>query len=490
MELLSKLAELGGEKVDANNDVIFRGKQIILPETLSYETAIEFLDGKRRDEEQVVEVHHKCKYRPFDGAMALKRVFETIGGMWTQKPIDMGIFGIDPPHLVSVPVSATKSEQVPWGAIQVPFMPGVVFYTQEVRDPDLGPLFQITVECPKKYRKQVEGIFKMIDLDLGANSIYRGKAIDGATQPQFLALSGVDPSKVTYSDEVLAQLEANVWTTFRHTDVLRQLKMAIKRAVLLHGTYGTGKTLAAYLTAIEAVKAGWTFVYVRPDQDLIQCMQTARLYSPACVFFEDLDAIQVQTNGDRDKTSIILDAFDGLAVKGVDVLVLLTTNHPEDITPAMLRPGRVDSVIEIGPLDRQGLERLVRSHIDPDVLEAEVNWDAVEEAFEGFVPAFVVEALGRSRRYVVARTGQAPTRITTEDLVHAAGGLRPQLDLMNRKPGEEPPTVEEILTQHVTHEVQAIVDSSLVYCSDCRAMHPQNQHEMGRPDKKKATSKK
>lgn len=487
--LLATLAELGGSKM-ASDDVVFEGKRIVLPENLSMETAIEYLNEKRHDEEQSVNTHKTFNYRPYDGAAALKRVFEKIGGMWTQKPIDMGpFFGIDPPHLVSVQVSPTKSEQVPWGAVQVGFLPGCTFYTQVKHDPDLGPLFQLTVEGPKKYKHQIEGVFRMVKEELEARSIYRGQAIDGAEHPQFLNLKGVDPKRVTYSDEVLAQLNANVFTTIEHADVLQSLGMPIKRAVLLEGPYGTGKTLAAYLTAQRAVPAGWTFIYVRPNQDLMLCLQTARLYEPAVVFFEDLDAIQPK-NGDRDSASIILDAFDGIAAKGARVLVLLTTNHPEDIHKGMVRPGRLDAVIHIGALDQEGIERLIRAHIAEEVLDPEVDFASIYEAMAGYVPAFAVEAIGRANRYAISRTGKPPKTLTTSDFVEAANGLRAQLNLMLDDGTEKRVTLEDSFRETVRAEVHTIVGESLYYCDTCGEVHAQNLHPAGRPDLKKTLSKK
>lgn len=483
LQLLATLAELGGSKL-AESDIVFQGKKIVLPENLSTESAIEVLQGKMRDEKQEVDFHGDFNYRPYDGAAALMRVFERIGGMWTQKPIDMGFFGIDPPHLISVPVSPTRSVQVPWGQIQVPFLPGVSFFTQVQHNPDLGPLFRITVHGPKMYKHQVQGVFKMIEEELKNHSIYRGQAIDGAEWPQYLPLHGVDERKVTYSDEVLAQLNANVWTTIEYTDVLRKLNMPIKRAVLLEGPYGTGKTLAAYLTGKRSVASGWTFIYVRPDQDLLLCMQTARLYSPACVFFEDLDAIQPK-NGDRDSTSMILDAFDGIAAKGVDVLVLLTTNHAELIHKGMVRPGRLDAVIHIGALDQEGIERLIRSHIADEVLDKSLDFAAIYQAMEGYVPAFAVEAIHRTNRYAISRTGKPPETLTTEDFVNAAAGLRDQLKLMLDDKDEKKITIEELLGGQIKGTVKEVVDALPYYCSDCQEVHRVDVHEPGRPDKPK-----
>jgi hypothetical protein len=91
---------------------------------------------------------------------------------------------------------------------------------------------------------------------------------------------------------------------------MRDEKMPLKRAILFEGDYGTGKTLAAFLTAQIATANGWSFHYCRPGRDNIATvMKTARLYQPAVVFFEDVDTIA--EGGDADDVSQLLDIFDG-----------------------------------------------------------------------------------------------------------------------------------------------------------------------------------
>src|SRR6185436_54082 len=97
-----------------------------------------------------------------------------------------------------------------------------------------------------------------------------------------------------------------VWTLLEHTQRMRELGMPLKRAVLFEGDYGTGKTLGAFLTAQIAVDNGWSFHYCRPGRDNIEeVMQTARLYQPSVVFFEDVDTLT--ESGDRDTVSRLLD---------------------------------------------------------------------------------------------------------------------------------------------------------------------------------------
>ncbi len=429
-KLLDTLAEIGG-KLTAEEDVIFSGTKIQLPANMELGDAINFLREKQAEDEHPMAFHRVFNYRPWDGAratmMALKRAF----GMLRQKSIP-SFFGDILPELVTIPVSPTETEQVPWGAMAIPMLPGATFYLQEAHDAEMGQLFKLACEGPRKYRHHIEGIFRLVDEELKTNSLYRGKAFDGQTKPQFLDLSAVDPDKVIYSEEVMVQLEANVWSLMRYTDTMNDLGVPLKRAVLFEGPYGTGKTLGAYLTAKVAQEHGWTFVYCRPGRDnLGEVMSTARLYQPAVVFFEDLDNLaDSTTSADIDHVSALLDIFDGIQAKGTRLIAVLTTNHADRIQKGMVRPGRLDAVIHIGELDAHGFHRMIEAMVPAALLEDDMGWDQIAEAMQGFLPAFAREAIDRAVRYNVARNQGTATRLGTDDFVRAAHGLRPQLELM------------------------------------------------------------
>ncbi len=156
-------------------------------------------------------------------------------------------------------------------------------------------------------------------------------------------------------------------------------------------------------------------------------MRTAKLYQPAVVFFEDMD--EVSDGGSADTVTQLLDAFDGLTAKGTELMVILTTNHAERIHKGMLRPGRLDAVLHIGALDAAGVGRMIKRNVPKDLLGT-VDVTEVFAHMEGFMPAFVKEAIDRAKRYSLARNKGKIKVLTTQDFVLAADGLRPQLDLM------------------------------------------------------------
>ena len=277
-------------------------------------------------------------------------------------------------------------------------------------------------------------------------------SITGGSEPLFLDVNKIDENKVIYSEEVMVQLNANLWSLLQHTDVMRELNLPLKRAVLLEGPYGTGKTLAGMLTAQKAQANGWTYILCRTGQDdLKDVLRTAQIYAPAVVWFEDIDT--VAAGGSADDISSLLDMLDGITSKGAEVVAAFTTNFVEKIQKGVMRPGRLDAVIHIGHLDQSGFQRLIENLVPAKIL-GEIDYEHVANAFAGFLPAFAAEAINRAMRYSIARNGGYPDVITTDDLVDAALGLRPQLKLMEEaKEGASNTTIDDLIGELVVDKL-------------------------------------
>lgn len=445
VEALAQLRKLGGE-LFKEEDIIFEGTKLIVPEKMSLKDLEKYIQLKMAEEAETAEWHRTYRFRPWDGAAALERAFRDTFGQLIHTGVK-SLFGKEPPQFVEIEVGFREYQTIPWGVMKLGFMPDVEFELGATRDPEYGLLFQLHASGPKRRRYEVEGIFQLVDAELNRQSLYRGKAFDGAQKPGFIDLERVTKDKVVYAEDVFTQLEASVWTPIRWARELRSAGVQLKSAVLLHGTFGVGKTLAAYLTAQECVANGWTFILVRPGQDdFNEAIQTARLYEPAVVFIEDLDTI-ASAEQEQDRISHLLDVFDGVRSKGAEVMVVLTTNYPEKIHKGMVRPGRLDAVIEITAPDREGIIRLCKTltpehlldssipdetYTDPETKETVWGWDAVAEAMDSYLPAFVREACDRAVKYALARVHGKVDEIliTGEDLMNAGRGLRPQFDLM------------------------------------------------------------
>lgn len=446
LSIITLLGELGGMSL-TDSSVEFTGQKIILPETFEGRLleAANYLANLHESLEKHYEYSEVFNYRPFDGAHAFQNVLKNIfgsAGLGKNRP--RTFFSPErPPQMLTINTGVNQTTQVPWGQVEFPQLE-CTFTLAESHDRERGSLFHLGVDAPKKFQKQVKALFEMVKVELAERSIYKGKAINGAKRPEFVDLTKIDPNKVIYSDSVLTQLDANLWSLLRHTEVMRANGIPLKRAVLLEGPYGTGKTLAGTLTAKEAVDNNWTYLLCRTGKDdLYETLNTAQLYAPSVVWFEDIDTLA--KGGTDSEIARLLDALDGAQSKGQEVIAGFTTNFVERIQKGVLRPGRIDAIIHIGELDASGLKKLVKSLIKPELL-GEINYDALTGAFKGFMPAFVAESINSALRYAIARTHGHPDKIETLDIVEAANALRRQLDLMNGAgEGSNAPTVDSVM---------------------------------------------
>ena len=425
--ILTKLAELGGSQFQESS-IERSGTKLRIPATMTPQRAVKHIEAFIEAEEEVTAFTRTFPYRPWDGAAATERAIRVLTGTSGIGKAQVSFFGKNPPQRMTVATGVDETIEVPWGIIEVPLFDGEL-RLDSFADREYGTLFVINAYAPKKFAGSINGLFNLIQEELEQRSIYKGKAFNGGETPEFIDLSSVDPTTVVYSDDVMVSLDTNIWAMLEHSDAMRREGVSLKRSVLLHGPYGTGKTLGGILTAQKATANGWTFIKARPGQDnAAEVLQTARLYSPAVVFIEDVDTF-ARAGHSPEAMSKLLDSFDGISAKGVEILNIMTTNHKHLISKGMLRPGRLDALIEIAELDLGGVTRMVKSLVPEDQLD-DINYERVYEHMAGYLPAFVRESIDRAKLASISRGNGELLPLNTTDLCNGASMLRAQYDLM------------------------------------------------------------
>src|ERR1700733_12963063 len=94
--LLQRLAEAGG-KLTAEEDIIFEGTKIVLPQNMDVKDAIRFLREKEEEDERSMSFNRTFRFRPWDGARATMKALKKPFGMASQRAI-MTMFGPEPPE--------------------------------------------------------------------------------------------------------------------------------------------------------------------------------------------------------------------------------------------------------------------------------------------------------------------------------------------------------------------------------------------------------
>lgn len=454
---LEALRKLGGMTFHPEEQIIFEGNKIKLPVGTTIPQNMKALAEYQQEQEQRISYGRTYNYRPWDVAYVAVQALSKHFGLTSHK----GTF-MSPPALIDVQVDIGKVVQVPWGVFQISQLPNVKFSFGDDTN-DYGLVGRIGASGPKENAAEVQGVFNLVEQELALNSIYKGKAIDGQTMPNFIDVRSLDETKIVYSEEVLSTLQASVFGPLMFPEASRKLGLPLKKAVLLKGEFGTGKTLFLKWAAKVAVEADqpWTAITVRPGRDNVEdALKTARAYAPALVMVEDVDTV-ASADLETERISKMLDMFDGMDAKGQDVMVILTTNYAEQLHAGMLRPGRLDDIIEIGAPDAQGITKLVQANTDPSCLSDTIEWDRVAEAMDGYLPAFVVRAAAKAvESYVFRNDGETENiQLDTEDLVAAAHRLRPHWDLHRRaKTGHEEPELDRAVKHLVALAIEGKLD--------------------------------
>jgi transitional endoplasmic reticulum ATPase len=469
-ELLGKLDALGGQNV-TEDSLVFAGTQFILPEQMAgkIDEVVDFLTDWDQQQNAEFEFVRTFNFKPADGAAAFQRAMKRVFGTTGIGKATYSFFGKQPPQYRSIPCGPRgQTLQVPWGKINFSLLDATFVLGAAMTD-EYGIVFQIAVTAPKKHQARIEGFFKVIEDELVNASIYKGRAITAhPEEPQFIDTSGVDKAKIIYRPEVYEQLDVNLWAPMRYTEQLRAADVPLKRAVLLEGPNGTGKTLAGLRTAQVAEEFGWTFIIVRAGDDPFAALNTAKMYAPAVVWVEDLDVIAsagISANEGRKAIAKVLDLLDGVQAKGAEVMAGFTSNFAEKLDKSVVRPGRLDAVIPVGALDDDGYRRLVTVLVGQLLNTDEIAWEQVAEAYEGFLPSFAAEAALRAIRYSITRNAGQPKQIDTKDLVDAAFGMRSHLELMeNAQHGDHDVTTMDVriqeLVQHAVNNTKGKMVSS------------------------------
>ncbi len=447
-------------------EVVHHGEKLTIPEGMTVKQAINLLQRREKYLNTYVNISEKFDVFPFDGAYALSQVIIKRYGWAEGVPIP-GMFGETKPQVLKIPSSPTEKVDVPWGQFSLPNINGKLS-TGIDRSQNGRAVFVLNAEVKREAEPTIRALFDDLREYLRHNSLYRGKAIkirfrDDAgepvamPEPEFMDLSGIHPEGLILNDDLAASLNANLFTPITRVKDCMQNGIKVKRGILLGGNYGTGKTLAATVAAKLAQDNGITYVYTPRANELGDAIAFAKQYqSPACVVFcEDIDR---QVTGARTvEMDDILNILDGIDTKSENIITVLTTNHLDHVNQAMLRPGRLDAIINVEEPDAKTAERLVR-HYGGNAINEEEDLTEVGEALQGQIPAVIEESVKRAKLFQLALLpeGHAVKDISAQALRQASVTMTTQINLLAEKPIIETPTLDLALGSVVKMHVDVV----------------------------------
>uniref|UniRef100_A0A8C7XTV9 AFG3-like AAA ATPase 1 n=1 Tax=Oryzias sinensis TaxID=183150 RepID=A0A8C7XTV9_9TELE len=201
-----------------------------------------------------------------------------------------------------------------------------------------------------------------------------------------------------------AKLEIMEFVNFlKNPQQYLDLGAKIPKGAVLSGPPGTGKTLLAKATAGEANVPFITvngseflemFVGVGPAR-VRDMFALARKNAPCILFIDEIDAVGRKRGGgnfggqsEQENTlNQLLVEMDGFNT-ATNVVVLAGTNRPDILDPALMRPGRFDRQIYIGPPDIKGRASIFKVHLRPIKVEPSLDKDALARRMAAATPGF------------------------------------------------------------------------------------------------------
>ena len=210
--------------------------------------------------------------------------------------------------------------------------------------------------------------------------------------------------EVTYEDigglhDEITKVREMVELPLKHPEIFEALGIEPPKGVLLHGPPGTGKTLMAKAVANET-HANFLLIngpeimskyYGQSEENLRKKFEEAEKNAPSIIFIDEIDAIaskREESRGEVERRVVaqMLALMDGLKSRG-RVIVIGATNIPNELDPALRRPGRFDREMEIGVPNIEGRLNILKIHTRNMPLAKNVNLKELSEITHGFVGA-------------------------------------------------------------------------------------------------------
>jgi len=317
------------------------------------------------------------------------------------------------------------------------------------------------------------------DIDLEADEI-DAELLESirVTESDFkAALKGIEPSAlrevfvevpdVTWDrvgglDDTKERLRETIQWPLDYPEVFESMDLQSAKGVLLYGPPGTGKTLLAKAVANEANS---NFISVKgpellnkyvgeSEKGVREVFEKARANAPTVVFFDEIDSIAGERGSNMGDSGVgervvsqLLTELDGIE-ELEDVVVVATTNRPDLIDSALLRPGRLDRHVHVPVPDEDARRAILDVHTRNKPLADDVDLDYLAGETANFVgadiEALVREATMNATREFInsvdpeeASESVGNVRITAEHFEEALSDISPSVDEEVREQYEE-----------------------------------------------------
>merc|ERR1711953_794924 len=205
----------------------------------------------------------------------------------------------------------------------------------------------------------------------------------------------VEKPDVTYDDiggckSEIEKIKEVVETPLLNPEKFINLGIDPPKGVLLYGPPGTGKTLIAKAVAnrtnacfIRVIGSELLQKYVGEGARMVREIFNMAKRKKACIiFFDEVDAFGGTRYAESDDNEVqrtmleLINQLDGFDSRG-NVKIIMATNRPDTLDPALLRPGRLDRKVEFGLPDLEGRIKILKIHTRVMSVEKNIRYELI-----------------------------------------------------------------------------------------------------------------
>lgn len=265
----------------------------------------------------------------------------------------------------------------------------------------------------------------------------------GTSNPSALRETVVEVPNVSWDDiggldKVKLELQETVQYPVEHPEKFLKYGMSPSRGVLFYGPPGTGKTLLAKAVATECQA---NFISIKgpellsmwfgsSEENVREIFDKARAAAPCVLFFDELDSIGGKRGmgagdaggaGDRVLNQLLTE-MDGVGANK-NVFVIGATNRPDNLDPALMRPGRLDQLIMIPLPDEPSRLSIFTAALRKSPVAPDVDLSFLAKATPGFSGADCVGIVQRASKLAIRQSIESDMRKDRErkERAQAAG---------------------------------------------------------------------
>ncbi|MGE3165810.1 MAG: 26S protease regulatory subunit [Planctomycetota bacterium] len=201
-------------------------------------------------------------------------------------------------------------------------------------------------------------------------------------------------------DEVKEEIRLKIIYPYQHPEQAKKYGVLGGGGILFYGPPGTGKTFLARAVAGET---DCPFYSVKPseilskwvgeaEKNVAAMFASARAREKAVIFIDEIEALAPRRSENQSSVMArlvpqILAELEGFAGRREGLLFLGATNEPWSLDPAILRPGRFDERIYIGPPDPPAVLKLLEMNLEDRPLAPDVDLARLAELLRGYTGA-------------------------------------------------------------------------------------------------------